>query len=118
MKKRSTSVINISAMVFRNDHGFVARAVELPLVSAPAKTQAKAIKDLTDALSIFLARQADQGTLLATLDRAGFHGAIGSNKVDARVYSSSTISAPLPLGALTNAARGRHNAGEGGSHAG
>jgi predicted RNase H-like HicB family nuclease len=118
MNKRPLSIISITAVVFKNDHGFVARAAELPLVSSPAKTRSLAVKDLTEALNVFLTAQADHGTLLATLDQAGFTGAIGSNKVEAHVYSSKIITVPLPSGALGNEALARLKAQKGESHVG
>jgi predicted RNase H-like HicB family nuclease len=96
---RAVKTIAFTAIVIKNERGFLARAVELPLTvapSAPAKTQREAVKNLKEAVAQWLERQADDGRLAEILNEAGFVGSIGSDKAEARIYSNEQISLPLP----------------------
>jgi predicted RNase H-like HicB family nuclease len=108
---RAVKIIRFTAIVTKNDQGFIARAVELPLTNAPTtrtKTQREAFKKLKEAVTQWLEWRADEGRLAEILDDAGFVGAIGSSKAEPRIYSTENISLPLP----ENWLRKNENGGE------
>ncbi len=118
MKRRAVKRISFTAIMTRNAYGFVARAVELHLSNGyngtfSGKTQREAIKNLREAAAQWLEWRADEGVLADVLDEAGFVGAVGSDKAEARIYSSKEISLPLPLNWL----RKKHGKSEGDNHA-
>jgi hypothetical protein len=101
MKRRAVKNISFTAIVTRNDQGFVARAVEIYLPNGyngafSGKTQREAIRKLREAAAQWLEWRADEGVLADVLDEAGFVGAVGSDRAEARIYSSKEISLPLP----------------------
>ncbi len=98
---RRVKRIRFSGIVTRNDQGFVARAVELPLTNGyngafQGKTQREGVKRLKKAAAQWLGWRADDGTLAKVLDDLGFRGAIGSDTTEAHVYSTPEIELPLP----------------------
>ena|SRR5579864_4717371 len=101
MKKRAVKTISLTAIVTKNDDGFIARPAELYLPngyngSFSGKTQREAIKKMKEAAAQWLHWRADDGVLARELDEAGFVGSIGSSKAEAHIYSSKKISLPLP----------------------
>jgi hypothetical protein len=99
---RAIKIIHFTAIVVKNELGYVARCVELSLPntyqngSVPAKTQQGAIKNLKEAVAQWLEWQADDGVLARALDELGFVGTIDSDKTEVRIYSTKDLSLPLP----------------------
>ena len=91
--------ILFNAIVYRNERGFVARAVELPIAGSPAPTQRSAVKNLKDALRAWTAAATKDGSLDAKLDAAGYEGRVPVSRntvLEVSIYDSPRISLPVP----------------------
>jgi len=94
--RRAIQTITVTATVFRNDKGFFARAVELPIVSTPAaRTQRGALKNLTIAVGFWLTDMSVEGMLVSALDEAGFRLGIDSRNLEVHIYDSKPLTVPL-----------------------
>lgn len=99
---RAIKTIKFSAIVVKNERGYVARPVELFLPntylngSRPAPTQWEAINNLRQAVTQWLESHTDNVDLFHRLTELGFVGAIDSDKAEARIYANKEISLPLP----------------------
>ena len=98
-RPRSNLTIRVTAYIFRNDYGFVARALELPIVSAPANTQRGAVKNLKDKLKTYLDDLAEHRGLSRVMDDAGFRGWIGRGEMKVDFINSVPITLPVPRNA-------------------
>ena len=98
-RPRSRLTIRIDAWIFRNQHGFVARALELPVVSAPANTRRGAVKNLKDRMKIYLDDLAEHDGLSSVMDDNGFRRWIGEREMKVTFYDSVSVTLPLPRSA-------------------
>jgi hypothetical protein len=92
--------ISVTVFIFRNQCGFVARALELPVVSAPVNTQRGAVKNLKDKLKTYLDDLAEHKGLSRIIDDAGFRGWIGRGGMKVDFNDRVSIALPVPRNAL------------------
>src|SRR5579871_144256 len=85
----------ITVHVLKTDHGFVARAVELPVVSRPAETARIAIRVFKGEVAAYLEAAENEGNLETTLDEHGFRGAVDSGALQVDVHQIETVRVPL-----------------------
>lgn len=88
--------IRVDAWIFRNENGFVARALELPVVSEPANTQRGAVKQLKEQIKSYLDDLNATDELFDSISDNGFRGSIGSQELKVNFYSSARITLALP----------------------
>ena len=93
---RSRLNIRLTAWIFRNDWGFVARALELPVVSAPASTKRGAVKSLKLKMKAYVEEMKRERQLSSILNDSGFRGWIGDRRLNVEFYDFVSISVPLP----------------------
>ncbi len=87
----------INAVVFRNEQGFFARAIEVPVISTPAaRTQRGALRNLEVALGFWVTDWSVEGRLASSLEEAGFRGAVDSSNLEVHLYDRKSISVPIP----------------------
>lgn len=90
-----------TAEIFMSPQGFVARALELGMVSKPARTQRTALKQLKDAVRLHLANAAIDGELMNVLKEAGYTGVYGlphrQNRFEPSVWDSQQIELSVPI---------------------
>src|SRR5262249_18272967 len=98
---QALKTICFTAIVAKNDDGFVARPVELYLPngywgSFSGKTQREALNKLKEAAADWLGWRANDGTLADVLDEAGFLATVDSPTLEPRIVSTEDIFLPLP----------------------
>ncbi|HXI40970.1 MAG TPA: hypothetical protein VNH83_13385 [Bryobacteraceae bacterium] len=95
-RPRPHLAIRFDAWIFRNEHGYVARALELPVVSAPANTRRGAVKDLKDKMKTYLDELSEHDRLSSVIYDAGFRRWIGERVLKVNSYDSVSVTLPLP----------------------
>jgi hypothetical protein len=90
-----------TAEIFMSPQGFVARALELGIVSKPARTQRGALKQLKETVRLHLTLAASAGKLKTTLKNAGYTGVhetpVHQNRFVPSVYDSQQVELSVPI---------------------
>jgi hypothetical protein len=87
--------IQFTTRVFKEGRSFVAHALELEVSSCGGSAE-KAVKNLKEAVRLFLEECEKMGTLERVLDEAGYTSS-GQKLRSPKLVSMQQISLPLPL---------------------